>query len=103
MASGDLKAVIKRAIDKMKETMAACSRKRCQTGRFRKRRALRVNRARISGVGSDGGAPLGDPIVSQEDKGLDKESAALECAPKMSAADRAAARAAAAHRKARGR
>ena len=100
--SGDLEAVVKHAIKQMKrDDDGRLFEEEITKGRFRNRRALRVNRARISGVGSDGGAPLGDPTVSQEDKGLDKESAALECAPKMSAADRAAARVAAAHRKAR--
>ena len=100
---GDLKVVIQHAITQMKKD-GRLFEEEITKGRFRTGRALRVNRSCIPRPGTDSegtASPLGDPTVSQEEKGLDKESAALECAPKMSAADRAAARAAEAHRKAR--
>ena len=56
----DLKAAVKHAIKQMKkDDDGRLFEEKITEGRFRNRRALRVNRSRISGVGSDGGAPLG--------------------------------------------
>ena len=94
----DLKAVIQRTIKKMKND-GRLFEEEITEGRFRNRQALRANRPRISRPDTDneGTAPWGDPTVSQEEKGLDKTEPAQT--PKMSAA----ARAAAAERKAKGK
>lgn len=102
---GDLKAATERTIAKMKEEGLLVEGLMPGKGRFRKGRALRTDRSRISSpdTGSDGSAPSGDLATShkEEEKGVDK-SAVAERPAEMKPADKAAARAAAAERKAKG-
>jgi hypothetical protein len=63
----DLKAVTQRAIAKMKEDGFLVEEQIPSTGRFRRGRALRVERSRIPDVGSDERAPLGDPAALGEE------------------------------------
>jgi AAA domain len=102
--AGDLKATTERAIAKMKEEGLLVEEQMPGTGRFRRGRALRVDKSRIpsSDTGSDGSAPSGDP-TAREEKEVDKQSTAPTRPPEMSPADKAAARAAAAERKAKGK
>jgi hypothetical protein len=66
---GDLKAVTERAIAKMKEEGLLVEEQMPNTGRFRRGRALRVNRSRTPSpdIGSDGSARLDDPAGSGEE------------------------------------
>ena len=102
---GDLKAVTERAIANRGPKDGRLFEEEITKGRFRQGGHYGlIAPAYLDRYDSEGTAsPSGDRTVSQEEKGLDKESAALECAPKMSAADRAAARAAKAERKAKGK
>jgi len=66
---GDLEAATKRAIAKMKEEGLLVEEQLLSTGRFRRGRALRVDRSRIASrdTGSDGSAPFSDPEASGEE------------------------------------
>jgi hypothetical protein len=75
---GDLEAATERAIAKMKEEGLLVEEQLPRTGRFRRGRALRVDKSHIpsSDTGSDG-SPLGDPEASGEEDMPD--AAKLSC------------------------
>ena len=98
-APADLEAFTKRTIKKMKQQGLLVVEQMPDTGRFRVERS----RTPQQDMGGEGIALLGDQAVLQTETGPDKESSRITTQPEMSRADAAAARAAAAERKAKGK